>query len=257
MSFSVSHCNWLFRKIRPCSARWQVQHRLILILSSEKLTLFRIVNLPIGFFVFTATGKLRATMATQELVNAKVKHKCASAPKSRNGCITWYVCQNPCTLRVQWPIRLQQVRGVTPFSESTTYAYRTRHLKCDEAKPICNRCSEDKVKCDGYSMPKPKLPRRKHRKKFAPSIVDTLSLCLTIDDIPSLSTSERLYFQHFLQFTTTQLSLSSGPTNFWLRYALPMGYQFESIRYSMIAVGASHRLFMAKSLGHSDIDDLK
>ncbi|KAF5678252.1 hypothetical protein FCIRC_6535 [Fusarium circinatum] len=161
-------------------------------------------------------------MAIQDLMTGKVKHKRASAPKSRNGCITW-----------------------------------TRHLKCDEAKPICNRCSEDKVKCDGYVMPKPKAPRRKHRKKVAPSIVDTLSLCLAVDDIPSLSTSERLYFQHFLQFTTTQLSLSPGPTNFWLRYALPIGYQFESIRYSMIVVGASHRLFMAKSLGHSDMCELK
>nr|RBR00306.1 hypothetical protein FVER53263_13792 [Fusarium verticillioides] len=106
-------------------------------------------------------------------------------------------------------------------------------------------------------MPKPKAPRRKHRKKVAPSIADTMSLCLTIDDIPSLTTSERMYFQHFLQFTTTQLSLSSRSTNFWVRYALPIGYQFESIRYSMIAVGASHRLFMAKSLGHSDQDGLK
>ncbi|KAF4416148.1 hypothetical protein FACUT_12803 [Fusarium acutatum] len=106
-------------------------------------------------------------------------------------------------------------------------------------------------------MPKPKAPRRKHRKKALLTDPDTMSLCLTIDDIPSLTTSERMYFQHFLQFTTTQLSLSSGLTNFWLRYALPIGYQFESIRYSMIAVGASHRLFMAKSLGHSDQDGLK
>ncbi|KAF5630049.1 hypothetical protein F52700_7406 [Fusarium sp. NRRL 52700] len=107
-------------------------------------------------------------------------------------------------------------------------------------------------------MPKPKAPRGKHRKKVAPTaVVDTLSLCLTVDDIPSLSTSERLYFQHFLQFTTTQLSLSCGPNNFWLRYALPIGYQFESIRYSMIAVGASHRLFMAKSLGDLNVGELK
>ncbi|EMT62891.1 hypothetical protein FOC4_g10001088 [Fusarium odoratissimum] len=161
-------------------------------------------------------------MAIQGIVTAKIKHKRASAPKSRNGCITWI-----------------------------------RHLKCDEAKPVCDRCCEDKIKCDGYAMPKPKAPRRKHRKKTAPTNSDTMSLCLTIDDIPSLTSSERLYFQHFLQFTTTQLSLSSGSTNFWLRYALPIGYQFESIRYSMIAVGASHRLFMAKSLGHSDIGELK
>ncbi|KAF5692412.1 cytochrome-b5 reductase [Fusarium denticulatum] len=161
-----------------------------------------IIILPIGSLVFIVNGFLRATMATQGIFTAKIKHKRAFAPKSRNGCITW-------------------------------------------------------VKCDGYAMPKPKAPRRKHRKKIAPSIADDMSLCLTIDDIPSLTTSERMYFQHFLQFTTTQLSLSSGSTNFWLRYALPIGYQFESIRYSMIAVGASHRLFMAKSLGHSDQDGLE
>jgi hypothetical protein len=143
------------------------------------------------------------------------------------------------------------------FLFSTTYLYRVRHLKCDEAKPTCNRCCEDKIKCDGYAMPKPKATRRKHRKKAAPTSSDAIPLCLTIDDIPSLTSSERLYFQHFLKFTTTQLSLSSDSTNFWLRYALPIGYQFESIRYSMVAVGASHRLFMAKSLGHSDQDELK
>ncbi|KAF5965582.1 hypothetical protein FBULB1_12143 [Fusarium bulbicola] len=194
----------------------------ILIVRLEKLTLLRSLILPMGCLVFTATGELRATMAIQELVTGKAKHKRASAPKSRKGCITWI-----------------------------------RHLKCDEAKPTCNRCCEDKIKCDGYAMPRPKAPRRKHRKKVTPSIIDTLSLCLTIDDVPSLSPPERLYFQHFLQFTTTQLSLSSGSTNLWLRYALPIGYQFESIQYSMIAVGASHRLFMAKSLGHSDQDGLK
>ncbi|KAF5574539.1 hypothetical protein FPCIR_13551 [Fusarium pseudocircinatum] len=161
-------------------------------------------------------------MTMQGIVTAKVKHRRAFAPKSRNGCITWI-----------------------------------RHLKCDEAKPICNRCCEARVKCDGYAMPKPKASRRKHRKKIAPSVADNMSLRLTIDDMPSFTASERMYFQHFLQFTTTQLSLSSGSTNFWLRYALPIGYQFESIRYSMIAVGASHRLFMAKSLGHSDQDGLK
>ncbi|EXL74442.1 hypothetical protein FOPG_10470 [Fusarium oxysporum f. sp. conglutinans race 2 54008] len=193
------------------------------ILRLEKLASPRSVILPIGSLVFTANGILRTTMAIQGIVTAKIKHKRASAPKSRNGCITCKI----------------------------------RHLKCDEAKPVCNRCCEDKIKCDGYAMPKPKAPRRKHRKKTAPTNSDTMSLCLTIDDIPSLTSSERLYFQHFLQFTTTQLSLSSGSTNFWLRYALPIGYQFESIRYSMIAVGASHRLFMAKSLGQSDIGELK
>jgi hypothetical protein len=75
--------------------------------------------------------------------------------------------------------------------------------------------------------------------------------------MPSLTSQERLYFKHFFEFTSTQLSLSAESTNFWLQYALPMGYQFESIRYSMIAVGTSHRLFMAQSLGDSNLDECK
>lgn len=62
---------------------------MILIVPLEKLTFLRIVILPIGCLVFTAAGKLRETMASQELLTAKVKYKRASAPKSRNGCITW------------------------------------------------------------------------------------------------------------------------------------------------------------------------
>ncbi|KAJ4113146.1 hypothetical protein NW769_006177 [Fusarium oxysporum] len=58
------------------------------ILRLEKLTSPRSVLLPIGSLVFTANGILRTTMAIQGIATAKIKHKRASAPKSRNGCIT-------------------------------------------------------------------------------------------------------------------------------------------------------------------------
>jgi hypothetical protein len=68
---------------------------MIFISCLEKLTSPRSVVLPIGSLVFTVNGILRATMAIQGIVTAKIKHKRASAPKSRNGCITWYVCPDP------------------------------------------------------------------------------------------------------------------------------------------------------------------
>uniref|UniRef100_A0A0C4DI97 Zn(2)-C6 fungal-type domain-containing protein n=1 Tax=Fusarium oxysporum (strain Fo5176) TaxID=660025 RepID=A0A0C4DI97_FUSOF len=80
-------------------------------------------------------------MAIQGIVTAKIKHKRASAPKSRNGCITWYACPSSFTFQVQWLIL---------------------SVCLQQAKPVCNRCCEDKIKCDGYAMPKPKAPRRKH-----------------------------------------------------------------------------------------------
>ncbi|KAM0431999.1 hypothetical protein ACHAQK_009915 [Fusarium lateritium] len=113
------------------------------------------------------------------------------------------------------------------------------------------------MKCDGYTTPKP----RKYRQKWQPKATITTfgvgPLCSSIHDVPSLTSQERLYFNHFFQFTSTQLSLSAESTNFWLQYALPMGYQFKSIRYSMVAVGVSHRLFMAQSLDHSNLNELK
>ncbi|KAF4963065.1 hypothetical protein FSARC_8896 [Fusarium sarcochroum] len=166
-------------------------------------------------------------MTVKGNASAKLKHKRISAPKSRSGCITWI-----------------------------------RHLKCDETKPTCDRCSKDQVKCDGYAMPK---PRKQNRRKPRPTVIvkmvptghDIVPLCSNIHDYPGLTSIERLYFQHFLQWTSKQLSLSAESSNFWLRYALPMAYQSDAIQYSIIAVGASHRLFMARSLGHSSPDELR
>ncbi|KAJ9419775.1 hypothetical protein FOXG_19585 [Fusarium oxysporum f. sp. lycopersici 4287] len=163
--------------------------------------------------------------AIQGIAPAKAKYKRASGPKSRNGCITWI-----------------------------------RHLKCDEAKPTCERCSSDKMKCDGYPEPKPlkpPKPRRKPQPKATkPISLEIIPLCSSLHHVPALTSQERLYFNHFFQFTSTQLSLSAESTNFWLQFPLLMGYQYESIRYSMIAVGIAHRLFMAQSLGNKDLDEL-
>ncbi|KAH6979038.1 hypothetical protein EDB82DRAFT_558633 [Fusarium venenatum] len=145
------------------------------------------------------------------------KFKRASAPKSRKGCLT---C-------------------------------KFRHLKCDEAKPVCQRCQDDKMKCDGYLPPKPRASKGSKKKKEPQSqAVAIVNPTLQhFDQTPILTNPERLYLQHFLHWTVKQLSISSSATNFWLCYALPMSYQFDAIRYSMIAVGASHRAFMSHSLG--------
>ncbi|KAH6975044.1 hypothetical protein BKA56DRAFT_553495 [Ilyonectria sp. MPI-CAGE-AT-0026] len=107
-------------------------------------------------------------------------------------------------------------------------------------------------------MPKPKKPRKRRQPKSkAAQPVAQATFILTVNVLSSLTDFETHHFQHFLQWTTSQLSVSPASTNFWLRYAFPMSHYSEPIRYSMVAVGACHRLFMAKSIGHSNPWELK
>ncbi|GKU06555.1 hypothetical protein FLAG1_08250 [Fusarium langsethiae] len=120
-------------------------------------------------------------------------------------------------------------------------------------------CQDDSMKCDGYLPPKPRASKKSKKSKTTESqAVTTANLPLQhFDQTPLLTDPERLYLQHFLHWTAKQLSTSSAATNFWLCYALPMSYQYDAIRYSMIAVGASHRAFMSHSIGFGRPDHLQ
>ncbi|KAI8715827.1 Zn(2)-C6 fungal-type domain-containing protein [Fusarium sp. LHS14.1] len=142
----------------------------------------------------------------------KTKFKRAFSHKVRTGCITWI-----------------------------------RRVKCDEEKPICRRCINEKFKCDGYAMP----PRRKNAKpKAKTAVAQQPKLPPIISEVIFSTDCERLYFHHFLHWTAKQLLSSPDSSNFWLRYALPLAHHCEAVRYSMVAVGASHRLFIARSAAH-------
>lgn len=122
-------------------------------------------------------------------------------------------------------------------------------MKCDEEKPACRRCINEKFKCDGYAMP----PRRKNAKpkgKAESVLAQQTKLPPTINEAMFSTDREIFYFHHFLHWTAKQLLSSPDSSNFWLRYALPLAHHCEAVRYSMVAVGASHRLFMARSATH-------
>ncbi|EWZ82365.1 hypothetical protein FOWG_14046 [Fusarium oxysporum f. sp. lycopersici MN25] len=117
------------------------------------------------------------------------------------------------------------------------------------------------MKCDGYAPPKPKASKRSKRRDTSSKPEVAISLPLlsmqTVDQLSLLSDPEKVCLQHFLHWTAKQLSPSSAAMNFWLKYALPMSYHYDAIRYSMIAVGASHRAYMAQSLPYSRPDRLQ
>jgi hypothetical protein len=117
------------------------------------------------------------------------------------------------------------------------------------------------MKCDGYAPPKPKASKRSKRRDplLKPEVAISVPLLSmqTVDQLSLLSDPEKVYLQHFLHWTAKQLSPSSAAMNFWLKYALPISYQYDAIRYSMIAVGASHRAYMADTLPYSRPDHLQ
>ncbi|KAI8660887.1 Zn(2)-C6 fungal-type domain-containing protein [Fusarium keratoplasticum] len=135
------------------------------------------------------------------------------------------------------------------FSHKTHMVPRIRRVKCDEEKPTCRRCINDKFKCDGYAMP-PKRKNAKSKAKAEQRLAQQTKLPLAISEAMFLTDWERFYFHHFLHWTAKQLLTSPDSSNFWLRYAFPLAHHCEAVRYSMVAVGASHRLFMARSAAH-------
>ncbi|KAJ0127669.1 hypothetical protein HZ326_29229 [Fusarium oxysporum f. sp. albedinis] len=135
-----------------------------------------VFSLLIGHFVLASPIIITAIQA---ISSVKVRYTCVFITKSRNGCITWYD--------------------------------RIRHLEYNEAKPTYERCSKDKMKCDGYLPPKPpKPPRRRVKPKAAPAKLAVVPLGYPIHNVPLLISKV-----------------------FWIRYALPMGYNHKSIRYSV------------------------
>ncbi|RSL49192.1 hypothetical protein CEP54_012577, partial [Fusarium duplospermum] len=142
----------------------------------------------------------------------KQRFRRAYARKVRTGCITWI-----------------------------------RHLKCDEEKPLCLRCRNDGVKCDGYA------PTNKGNDQH-PTTVAQKSHPLPLTEVSHLLSDvplERCYFHHFYHWTCKQLSNSPEPTNFWIQYVLPLSHTSEPIKNAIIAVGAAHRFFMAGYDTHS------
>ncbi|KAL6359744.1 hypothetical protein LRP88_07167 [Fusarium phalaenopsidis] len=96
-------------------------------------------------------------------------------------------------------------------------------------------------------------PKRKNAKpkgKAESVLAQQTKLPPAISEVMFSTDWEKFYFHHFLHWTAKQLLSSPDSSNFWLRYAFPLAHHCEAVRYSMVAVGASHRLLMARSTAH-------
>ncbi|KAI1214177.1 uncharacterized protein F4807DRAFT_407004 [Annulohypoxylon truncatum] len=114
---------------------------------------------------------------------------------------------------------------------------KARKVKCDEAKPHCNRCINSGRTCEGYvSKPTPGLLWHRPRQLFQ-----------SID-----SASEGRALQYFCEQTAQFLSGATDPY-FWTHLVMQFSNFEPAVRHSVVAISSLYEQFQDKSASHSDV----
>ncbi|KAF7879166.1 hypothetical protein EAF04_000365 [Stromatinia cepivora] len=111
---------------------------------------------------------------------------------------------------------------------------KIRRVKCDEAKPSCERCVSTGRKCDGYI------------RRLSPEIQSTSDIQRLPTFLPG-TVDERRGFQYFVSNTATELS-GYFDTSFWERLILQASVVDPSLRHAIIGLGALHEEFSDRRL---------
>ncbi|KAI1100240.1 hypothetical protein F4804DRAFT_319589 [Jackrogersella minutella] len=114
---------------------------------------------------------------------------------------------------------------------------KTRKVKCDEAKPHCNRCTNTGRTCDGYvSRPTPGLLWHRPRQLFQ-----------SVD-----SASEGRALQFFCEKTAQFLSGATDPY-FWTHLVMQFSNFEPAVRHSVVAISSLYEQFQAGSGSRSGV----
>ncbi|KAE9985584.1 hypothetical protein EG327_004628 [Venturia inaequalis] len=168
----------------------------------------RLINFegPIPDYVFSLLYDWHLLLVKQmdRLVHQPRKKKRASKPKVKTGCLTCKI----------------------------------RHVKCDETKPKCMRCTNTGRDCDGYTEPAPSKSKsnrgsRSPRSAASPSSPERQFPVFTG------SVLEQRALEFFFYETAPQLS-GFFTSRFWNGSVLQMSLSEPAIRYAMIAVSAMY-----------------
>lgn len=140
---------------------------------------------------------------------------------------------------------------------------RIRHVKCDEGKPICARCSTQGYKCDGYqpfiqfapkksAAAKVQHPQRPcnetatqpdNNSKNRPR---SLLACARSPSVQlSISSAENALLHHVRTCVVQDIAAAARPSDFWYDYVLPLAHSTAAIKHALCALGAAHRYFVS------------
>ncbi|KAE9371569.1 hypothetical protein N431DRAFT_341648 [Stipitochalara longipes BDJ] len=125
------------------------------------------------------------------------------------------------------------------------YLYRTRRVKCDEAKPECWRCTKSGYDCDGYATPRRQknllLPRSHEASSTERTVLvqfPRTGVYIQPSSSPHFDTDmERQYFMIFQTETAPELT-GYFDTTVWNRKVLQACHDQEYARHAVVALGA-------------------
>lgn len=118
---------------------------------------------------------------------------------------------------------------------------KRRHKKCDEAKPICRRCSDGGYVCDGYSHVAPVAGKGKLDSTYRPG---ELQLCRVKQHATPGTALEHFYLNHFFAYTIKDMMDIPNPVAMWNSRVVSLYQSSPFIQPAIVAVGAAHWLFI-------------
>lgn len=147
---------------------------------------------------------------------------------------------------------------------------RVRRVKCDERKPVCQRCETTERICDGYGPIPPRKPTA--RKSVLPkpfssqseAIFENAVSSTTSQSVPcqisnsckvSMNWKEMRSLEYFRERTIPQLS-GFFESQFWDCHILRATNTEPAIRHAILALGSLHERFEAgdPSVSRSNLD---
>ncbi|KAJ9610265.1 hypothetical protein H2200_005042 [Cladophialophora chaetospira] len=117
------------------------------------------------------------------------------------------------------------------------FTCKRRRVKCDEARPACNRCIKAGKPCEGYAInPNPGSGYSEPVRfvVYAPRQPNPL-----LSEHPDLDWSERRALSYFQDRTALELA-GSFHNDFWMSHILPLARQEGAVRHALIALSSMH-----------------
>ncbi|KAF1951331.1 hypothetical protein CC80DRAFT_496151 [Byssothecium circinans] len=125
-----------------------------------------------------------------------------------------------------------------PKTKTGCLTCRIRRVKCDEAKPCCERCTSTGRSCDGYVNEQPTIAPLQGMVYTPPQLPVS-----PIAGVDLNSTEEQEAFHFFKHHTANELS-GFFDSSFWQYEILQASHTLPSIRHAIIAMAAMHRKFI-------------
>ena len=150
-----------------------------------------------------------------------------------------------------------------PFSHAVRCVtlYRIRHIKCDETRPICERCSSTGRVCDGYEVPSnhrflSRLSQAREREATAKAkrISYILPKALEPGRFPDANSWNA--FHNFRDSTSLQL-ITATRTRLWEDLVPQLSHSDEAVRSGLLALGAMTQRFQIHGVQTSRIPEAR